>query len=152
MPTYLPTCTYLYISTNPAPSSPGTILDLPYCLSGDLSGPLYQPDTESGTLYCVSAALDNQSAYETAEGGVCTRAFLGSYKPGQSPGMILKNMRSYAEKKGMPQTIAMHSNKEFKDGDASFIEGVMLFMFFVYIVDSLLFLFFIYVFCLYWLL
>mmetsp|Transcript_16939 Transcript_16939/g.55200 ORF Transcript_16939/g.55200 Transcript_16939/m.55200 type:complete len:97 (-) Transcript_16939:413-703(-) len=32
-------------------------------------------------------------------------------------------MRSYAAKKKMPQTIAMHSNKEFKDGDASFIEA-----------------------------
>jgi len=32
-------------------------------------------------------------------------------------------MRAYATKKGMPQTIAMHSNKEFKDGDASFIEA-----------------------------
>ena len=85
----------------------GTILDLPYCLSSELSGPLYPPNDNTGTIYCVSAALDEQCAYETAEGGVCTRAFLGSYRPGQSPGQILRNMRAYATKKGMPQTIAM---------------------------------------------
>lgn len=80
---------------------------MPYCLSNKLTGPMYQPEIDVGTIYCVSAALDEQCAYETAEGGVCTRAFLGSYKPGQSPGQILKNMRSYAAKKNMPQTIAM---------------------------------------------
>lgn len=50
---------------------------------------------------------------------MCTRAFIGSYKPNQTPGQILDNMRDYAAKKNMPQTIKMHSNKEFKEGDAS---------------------------------
>ncbi|EOD32269.1 hypothetical protein EMIHUDRAFT_123011, partial [Emiliania huxleyi CCMP1516] len=38
------------------------------------------------TIFCVSAALDEQCAYETSEGGVCTRAFLGAYRKGQPPG------------------------------------------------------------------
>lgn len=101
----------------------GTILDLPYCLEATLSGPDYPPDDNVGTIYCVSAAKDDECAYETAEGGVCTRAFIGSYKPNQTPGQILDNMRDYAAKKKMPQTIKMHSNKEFKEGDASWMDA-----------------------------
>lgn len=101
----------------------GTILDLPYTLRHTLSGPEYPIETEAGAIFCISASKDDQSAYETAEGGVCTRAFLGAYTPSVSPAATLRLMRRYAERKGMPQTIMMASNRPFTEADASFVEA-----------------------------
>lgn len=101
----------------------GTILDLPYTLRHTLSGPEYPIETEAGAVFCISASKDDQSAYETAEGGVCTRAFLGAYTPSVSPAATLRLMRRYAERKGMPQTIMMASNRPFTEADASFVEA-----------------------------
>jgi len=42
-------------------------------------------EPDNGYIFCVSGALDTQSAYETAEGGVCTRAFISSYQPNVTP-------------------------------------------------------------------
>jgi len=81
----------------------GTMLDLPYTLNHTLTGPEYASDGSNGSIFCISAALDDQSAYETAEGGICTRAFLGAYRPGVSPAETLSLMRKYAAAKRMPQ-------------------------------------------------
>lgn len=101
----------------------GTILDLPYRLTHEATGPAYDVIPDCGTIFCVSAALDEQCAYETSEGGVCTRAFLGAYRKGQPPGQMLQKMRAYAQAKKMPQQITMNSNRPFTDADGSFIDA-----------------------------
>lgn len=102
-----------------------TMMDMPYKLTHKLEGPEYPPGNldKLGKVFCVSAALDAQVAYETSEGGVCTRAFLGSHVAGGNPAKLLMAMQNYADRKGMPQKISMHSTHPFGEGDAEFIEA-----------------------------
>ncbi|EOD32453.1 putative metacaspase protein [Emiliania huxleyi CCMP1516] len=99
-----------------------TILDLPFELQSTAIGPEYEYDDGNGLIFCVSAALDSQEAFETNEGGICTRAFLGAYTPGAKPAEMLEQMRRYAKLKKMPQLITMHSNREFSDETPAFTD------------------------------
>ena len=53
-----------------------SILDIPYALETEPVGPKYVEDKSIGDIFGVSAAADDKVAYETAAGGVCTRAFI----------------------------------------------------------------------------
>ena len=75
-------------SAHPASPVTGTILDLPFELQSTAIGPEYEYDDGNGLIFCVSAALDSQEAFETNEGGICTRAFLGAYTPGAKPAEV----------------------------------------------------------------
>ena len=75
-------------SAHPASPVTGTILDLPFELQSTAIGPEYEYDDGNGLIFCVSAALDSQEAFETNEGGICTRAFLGAYAPGAKPAEV----------------------------------------------------------------
>ena len=103
----------------------GTMMDFPYRLTHRIEPPEYDPGDISkiGKVFCVSAALDEEVAFETREGGVLTRAFLSCHVAGQSPGQMLRGMQAYADRRNMKQHISMHSTHPFAEGDTKFIEG-----------------------------
>ena len=48
----------------------------------------YDDGKGMGSIFCISAAKDDESAYETEAGGICTTAFLKTYSKMAGPANV----------------------------------------------------------------